>query len=102
MIGLSRRLEGGLVVIDLVQQEMVRIATKVEDVEALAAGLLSRSGAVLAARKLSRSAGTISRSTALTNIPADCASTRWPTGSMTKQVAEIASVAAAIEIDLSM
>src|SRR5579871_3615151 len=57
---------------------------------------------VIAARKASRSVGTMSRSTALTYIPADCASTRWLAGSKTKQVAEIASVAAAMETDLSI
>jgi len=83
---------------------MIWIACEVENVEPLATRLRDRGRTVLLdrRRKLSRSAGRMSRSTALTYIPADCASTRWLGGSKKKQAAETANVAAAIEIDLSM
>ena len=47
MIGLAVRLERGLIVVDLIEQEMVWIASEVEDVEPLAAWLRDRRGAVL-------------------------------------------------------
>jgi hypothetical protein len=97
MIGLAMCLERGLVVIDFIEREMVWIAGEVEDVVTAAAPF-----SLSAARKLSRSAGKISRSTELTYIPADCASTRWLVGSKTKQAAASANVAVAKEIDLSM
>ena len=47
MVGRAVRLEGGLIVVDLVEEEMVRIAREVENVEPAATWLRGRSSAVL-------------------------------------------------------
>jgi hypothetical protein len=47
MVGLAMGLQGGFAVVDLIEEDVVRVAIEVDDIEALAAGLFDRRRAVL-------------------------------------------------------